>query len=427
MGETLDNKTQRINYFLVTIVLILEVTIFFDDIFFEFNVPNVTKIIAFAILLYFFIKRKRKFDRLFILFVLLVLFLILIQGVLFGFSPISFLTYPAAILFIPYFLYKVIGPRVFEYLVNIIYYTAIITSVIWLAQALFPPINDFLQYMKYSDSIFTQGRIDPTRMDRVSLAFIYTIPPKDFEIFGIETIRNWGLYHEPGAFAVFLIIAIGINTIIQQSFVNKKNIIMSVILLTTFSTAGYLALFLIILNTVLISKINISLKVLTVLLFIIISIISYIQLDFMHEKIMNQYENEIDDDTIFEKEDGGRIWRVRAAINLLSTSPIIGRGIVTAARDFGPGSYYYFTGAGIWRTLSSYGLLFAPLIYYLFYRGTRRLCMDYNFHPSFALFFFLAIAIGATSQEFFMDNITMLLFINGLIVCNNKEKEEKIN
>ncbi len=416
-------KRKVTDYFLVTVILILEVNVFLRA--FETPIPNLESLISFTLLFYFFFKRKREFNQNFILFVLSVLLLILIQGVLFGFSITTFFTYPVFTLLIPYLLYKVTGPRIFEYLVNIIYFTALLSSVIWLAQLVLPPVNDFLQYLKYSSSVLTQGQIDPDATDRVSLALIYTIPPEGSEIFGLAIMRNWGLYHEPGAFAYFLILAIGANTIIQKNFVNKKNIIMSIILLTTLSTAGYLAFFFIISYAVLTSRIHISLKVLTVPLFMLMTLVGFTQLDFMQEKIVSQFEKEIDDDTIFQK-GGGRIWRIRAAINLLSTSPLLGRGIILAARDFELGSRYFFTGAGIWRTLSSYGILIAPLIFYFYYMGMRKLCLAYNFNPSFALFFFLALSVGATSQRFFMDNITMLFFINGLILYNSVPDNQDI-
>jgi hypothetical protein len=417
MQVTQNTKRKLTDYFLITVVLILEVNVFLRA--FETPIPNMESLISFILLFYFFFRRKREFNLNFILFVSSVLLLILIQGILFGFSITTFFTYPVFTLLIPYLLYKVTGPRVFEYLVNIIYFTALLSSVIWLVQVTIPPVNDFLQYLKYSGSILTQGQIEPDATHRVSLAFIYTIPPEGSEIFGLAIMRNWGLYHEPGAFAYFLILAIGANTIIQQNFINRKNIIMSIILLTTLSTAGYLAFFFIISYAVLSSKIHISLKVLTVPLFIFITLIGFTQLDFMQEKIVSQFEKEIDDDTVFQK-GGGRIWRIRAAINLLSTSPVLGRGIIPASRDFSLGSRYFFTGAGIWRTLSSYGILLAPLIFYFYYKGIRKLCLSYNFNPSFAIFFFLALSVGATSQRFFMDSITMLFFINGLILYSSE-------
>ena len=421
MSKTHLIRSQFIDYFLVTIVLILEVTVFFDDI--EFSIPQLENLVQFIILSILFLKRKKSIDKIFILLVLLVKILILIQGYFFGFSLITLFTYPAFVFLTPYFLYKITWPRIFEYLVNVIYYTAIISTLLWLAQNLFNPFNYYLENLFYSDNILTQGLIAPYQTDRISLAFIYTYPAYSINIFGIEVFRNYGLYHEPGAFAYFLIIAIGTNYIIQKNFFNKKNIIMALVLLTTFSTTGYLAFFLLVLTPVFSSEVNPRIKVLAIPLFLIISAIAYTQLDFMHDKIETQFESEIDNDRIFERT-GGRIWRIRGAINLLSTSPLFGRGIALAARDFELGSRYYFTGAGIWRTLSNFGLLFAPLLYYFYYKGIRRLCIANNFNTSFAIFFFVAIALSATSQRFFMDNITLLFFVNGISVYCNKHKQQ---
>lgn len=391
----------------------MEVTVFFDAV--EFPIPRGEGLITLTVLTIVYIIRGGSFFKLnksFVLFVGLVALLILLQGVLFGFSAVTFITYPLFTLLIPYLLYKSIGPRIFVYLVNIIYFTAIIATLIWLLQNLYQPFDLLLQYLRLSGAPLVQGDEENFRM---SMAFIYTITHWPYDFLGFEIYRNSGLYHEPGAFAYFLILAIGINTVIQNHFVNKKNIIMSFILLTTLSTAGYLAFFVLLAYAVFRSRLNVGLKVLAVPMFFLISYVAYTQLDFMQKKIVDQYEAQIDDDLVFEGR-GGRVRRVRSAINLLSTSPLIGRGIIIASRDFSLGSPLYFTGAGIWRTLASYGIFFAPLIYFLYYKGIRRLCAAYGYDTRFALFLFVAIAIGATSQRFFMDNITILLFIQGLVV-----------
>lgn len=396
-----------LSYFLVTLVLVLEVTVFFRLK--SFPIPRMLEFLLFCTLggIWFF--KGNILDRRIIVALFVLVGLILLQGVFFGIRLTTVFTYPAFVLLIPFFLYRIVGYKVFNYLVDIVFYTALISTAIWLLQNLIPPFDAYLQSLRGSSNPFVQGGLGD-----YSLLFIHTIHGGAQEFFGIDIYRNPGLYHEPGAFAHFLVLAIGLNTILQNAFWNKRNIILCSIVITTFSTAGYLALFPLLGFAVLQLKIRPSAKALILMLFVFILSISTITFEFLGEKIVDQYETQMHGE-LRPEFSGGRIERIRRALNLFSTSPIIGRGIITEARDFHPTSRYYFTGAGAWRTLSSYGIIFAPIIFFLFYRGIKNLCILHNYNQRFALFFFVAVLVNATSQRFMLDNITILLFIFGLL------------
>jgi hypothetical protein len=418
----MSNKTAILDYFLITLVFLFTVTVYFESM--ELPLPRMTNIIPLIILALLYINKIGKIEISFIVVVFFVIALIYIQGYLFGYSFLSSITYPLFVFVIPYLLYKVVGYRVFKYLVNIIYYTAIIAAVIWLLQVLYSPFNDFLQIIRLnSDHILVKGTEDRRR---VSIAFIYTITNFTSDVLGVKILRNSGLYHEPGAFAYFIIIAIGINTITQHSYLNRKNIIMTIIMFTTFSTAGYLSLFVLMAYAVVNSNISVIIKIIAIPVFLVSTYVSFQKLEFMQDKIGYHYETQIDDKDGYSGA-GGRFGRIRSSINLLSTSPVLGRGIITASREYNIGSPYYFPGAGLWRTLSSYGLLFAPVIYLLFYWGVRNLCIGYDYTRGYAIVLFISIAIGATSQQFFMDNVTMLFFMNGLLTFNKYDDRVIIN
>lgn len=405
------------NYLLVFFVLIMEVTIFFHAV--DLPIPRGFRMLTLLVLAAFFLIRGHTLNIRFVMLIAIIMFLILIQGVMFGFSVLTMITYPLFNFAIPYFLYKIVGKEIFRYLVNVIFYTGLIATSIWFLQVMIPPVDNLLQSLRFTTGLpFIAGTEDH---NRVSIAMIYTITHWQVDLFGIEILRNSGLYGEPGAFAYFLILAIGLNCIIERQFFNRKNILMSFMLLSTFSTAGYLSFIVLILYAVFSSDLQPTVKVAIVPLFIFASFVSVTQLEFMGDKIVGQYESQIDDESIFESRTG-RIRRVRSAVYLLSTSPIIGRGIISASADFELGSPYYFTGAGIWRTLSSYGILFAPVIFLIYILGIRKVCRQYHFNKTVVVFFFIAIAIGATSQRFFLDNITTLLFIHGLLHINDAMK-----
>jgi len=354
--------------------------------------------------------------------ILIAMLLIVLQGLFFGFSVITMITYPVFIFGIPYLLYKIIGDNIFDYVVNVIFYTALISTSIWIFQALFSPFDQILQSLRSATGFPLIGGTEDG--ERVSISMLYTITHWTTDFFGIKVLRNAGLYHEPGAFAYFLILSIGLNTIIQNNILNKKNIIMIIILLTTFSTAGYLSLFVFLIYSIFKSNYNIIIKIISIPIFISMSLFTFVYLDFMNEKIVHEYETQFFEEDSTDEFGGGRVRRIMRSINLLSTSPVLGRGIITASREFEESSPYYFTGAGIWRTLSSYGIILTPIIIIFYILGINKVCRKYNYHKKITYYFFIAIAIGASSQRFFMDNITILLFINGLVNMKVFQKSE---
>ncbi len=105
------------------------------------------------------------------------------------------------------------------------------------------------------------------------------------------TLRNCGPFWEPGAFQGFLNLAILLETLCNSKR-NKqwylKIIIFSITTITTFSTGGYIALFL---NLVLIisteKKINPNTRLSIILLFIAFAIFMFFSIDFLGEKIIS--------------------------------------------------------------------------------------------------------------------------------------------
>lgn len=408
-----------LSYVLLILILLIETSPFLSD----YSIPLLGSMsfVPLIVLVVVSIIYRIELNYSFILILIIVISLIYLQGILFGFSLITVFTYTSFVFVIPYLAYKIVGDKIFEYLVNIIFYTSILSTLIWTIQVMVPPFNDLLQMLRMSTpTILIDGQHGVGTTDRVSIAFVYTITHWPREFMGIEILRNSGMFSEPGAFAYFLILAIGINTIIHKSYLNKKNVVLSIILLTTLSTAAYISFLILVIHAIFKAQIHTNIKILFIPIALTIAVVAFTQLDFLENRIEHEYASQIDSEEVYEDR-SGRVRRVKSAINLFSTSPIIGRGIISASRDFELGSPYYFTGAGIWRTLSSYGILFAPAIFFFFYWGIREKCRKHQFYPSFALVLFLAIAVGATAQGYFMDNITMIIFYYGLLSINNNK------
>lgn len=394
----------KLNYFLVALVLISTVCPFFMQ-------TKVHLIVSFVILLVIFILRGGRIDIKIILLILIAVSLILIQGIAWGIRFLTIVTYVSSVILTPYFLFRIVGEKLFEYIVKIIYVTAIYTTILWLLQNLIPPFDNYMQNLK--EIVFQMHSFDVIPR---SLIF-YTVAIVKAELSLFDIYRNSGIYHEPGAFAYWLIIGIGLNTIITKSFFGKKNRIMMVALLTTFSTAGYLSLFALSLFFIAKSRINILLRALIFIVFVFSVFHIYTNAGFLQEKMSRQYENE--GTVALEGEPtSGRIISARKALNIIEQNPIFGRGIITASAENDPYSAFHGESYSATAIVVNYGLFFGFIFYWFFLKGIKLICNKYQFSRNFALFFFVAILIGAFSQSFLYDNITVQFFLFGLLFSN---------
>lgn len=122
---------------------------------------------------------------------------------------------------------------------NIIYILCVISLCFWVIHQILP--NEFNSIMQMISSMDTEGlNID-------SNILIYTINSKEISdltntsILGFSVTRNSGFAWEPGAFSVFINLAIFVNLIVYK-FRLKRNLKLKVLiftLITTFSTTGY--------------------------------------------------------------------------------------------------------------------------------------------------------------------------------------------
>jgi len=143
--------------------------------------------------------------------------------------------------------------------------------------------------------------------------------------------RNSGFAWEPKGFSNFLILAMIINTIINNFKLNKKMIVLIIALMTTFSTVGYIILFTGFFAYFVINK-KIGLNFIIPLL-ILISGIFISNSDFIYKKIINEiYTMEDQADMIYDKRyfksrSLGRFGSLLVDYNDFIKHPILGYGI----------------------------------------------------------------------------------------------------
>lgn len=150
-----------------------------------------------------------------------------------------------------------------------------------------------------------------------------------------DGLRNSGMFWEPGAFACYINLAflfyIGkIKSLLEKN--GSKVIIIVLALLTTYSTTGYIVLFLIGLVTIYIeySKKYGILVIPIFLVFSVIAIVTYEKSDFLKEKINDQFEVASNRDLGEFAPD--RISAFLFDIHYVKKHPLIGNGLHSKTR-----------------------------------------------------------------------------------------------
>ena len=122
---------------------------------------------------------------------------------------------------------------------------------------------------------------------------LYTM--RDSEPVFYNFIRNSGMFWEPGAFAGYLILAIIFIAIQNRGFnlknYKKKYRIIFFGVITTLSTGAYLTLFTYLLIESIFNNKSYLIKIFLLFLSIIITFWSYSRLDFLSDKVDNEYSN----------------------------------------------------------------------------------------------------------------------------------------
>ena len=398
INNTTTTKNNFFNYSIVLILLFINASPFFSLI----GLPYFYFGFMVFLALFAYLKGKLKNSERLIKVLLCVWGLIIIQCVFYeGLSPAGIYK-PLLFFFTPFVLYRIMGLSYFKYLFNIIYYFAIFTFPLYLLQSLSPPVNNFINYAMYY--VFPYAWADwPCTL------LFYSMPRES----GYLLLRNSGIYHEPGAYSIYLMLAIIINTFLTRNPLHKKNIILVLILLTTFSTAGYVLLFAFMLYAIPKSKLYVPLKFFVLVFLLVLTIHTFRSSEFLQEKIFYHYSSQVYAIQSSEVAQG-RFFAFLKAAELLKNNIFFGKGIITANNPIGEEFSSSAFGWGFMGFFATYGILFGIFYMWIFYKGICKLCLFYNLPKNFAIVFLLIIHAGLSTQSFFFHTSFVMFFIVGL-------------
>ena len=183
-------------------------------------------------------------------------------------------------------------------------------------------------------------------------------------------LRNSGMFWEPGAFAIYLNLALLLFTGNLKLLFKKRKwrvIIIITALITTFSTTGYFLFFIILLHYYLLeSRKNKIVSIFVATIFLIFSGYLFKSLPFLKDKALAQYENAQNKDINEFSPD--RLGALLFDLHYIKKNPITGNGYHVSTRyvdhpwladlELGHGN-------GFSNFLASMGI--ASMIFYLFY------------------------------------------------------------
>jgi hypothetical protein len=408
INTKIENKANKFDYLLVYLLFALGGVTFFSS--------NSRFIQIFSIFLAIvFIRKKRNFDKEFFYVILFVTFIYIAQ--IFIFKKFDYFNYLVLLynIFIPYAIIKIVGVRFLSYYVKIAYFFAIVSFFFLIPSYL---SKDFRMWTEQIPLILGTDPLKETN----ECFIIYNYQ----EMFN-GMIKNPGPFYEAGAFGCFLMLALIINVIQKRRLFDKINIVLIITLLSTFSTAVYLSLFTFIILYYLIDK-SLSVKLFFFPIIAIFFYYSYFQLNFLNEKIEQEYENAVRLGVTEERV--GRIQGGMVDLNEFKNNWIFGRGLIIGTKDDDP----FQTGSnnGLTDLALTYGLFGFILYFYLMTKSLKQISYFAKSRKIFAISLIIPIAIILFGQVLYIKPpflalmFTFILFkgwpLNNPAVYERKQK-----
>jgi hypothetical protein len=379
-------------------------------------------IIFLPILAIIFIYRSLRLDALFVYIILLTLFVLIGQAIVFNTFSLYNFGGPFLIFLTPFFVYRLVGLDFFRLYVKIIYVLAIISLVLWSLQNVFDGFTQILI------SISKNLRMDPESNESI---LIYNL---ELGRSSLGFIKNAGFVAEGGLYSTFLIVALYLNNFFTNRFFGTKNLIFIISIVTTSSTAGYTALLFYFLFAAfsIRSKLAMLLALPLAVLFIFNTIT---ELPFMFEKVNKSFTDEMN---VYNSQINparrGRFLSARVDLDLIKKYPLTGIGLYTSVRyrnDEERNIGYSNSYMGIIGLASRYGLIvWSFYLFFLikFFYSLKRLSNNTSNRTNrlFPLFFCLSILSVAMGQNPFYSFVYIIMLYAGYDLTRRRNKFKTI-
>jgi hypothetical protein len=412
--EKVDIKRQagkkRIDYFLLYLLVGMGTMPFYTGNEFLFFFLLTTMLM--------FIYEKHSIEKFIIYYSLFFFIIFMTQAIYYSvFEPWKVLAYMSRIIY-AYFVFRILGKNIGKYYVNIIYVFTIISFLFYFPTLFFPTaVNSFLESIA---EIVNYFQLNPPGRTHI---IIYTFGEEYSETSGFVSSaipRNSGPFWEPGGYGVFLILAMIFELVEKKKFFTKKNIVFLLALITTLSTASFVALFVLIAFYLIMS--DNSFKALYIGSLIIIAFVVYANAFFLTGKI----ERDVNVGNYKSLKDIPRNRFVSAQLDLMDfiDYPIIGRGRYEATRfdtkESKNDQFLNHRNNGTTNLLVEFGFFGFIVFFGTMYQSFRNFCIINKWKISFAVLLTIIVLVLGFSQMIF--NKPLFIGLSFMFLIGGRQK-----
>ncbi|MGE0635307.1 MAG: O-antigen ligase family protein [Bacteroidia bacterium] len=364
-----------------------------------FFIGNEFLFIFFIPSFFLFIIKKKKIDNFIIIYSVIFLIIFLAQSIYYQVIELNIiLGYFFRILY-AYITIKIIGDKISQYYVNIIYLFTLVSFVFYFPSLIFyDEVNNFLTNLS--------TLIEPYQLNNPGRThiIIYTFGLTYNEDGGfVESLipRNSGPFWEPGGFGVFLILAIIFELIENNRLLTKKNIIFFIGIFTTLSTGTFFVFFALI--TFYSFTLKGNYKILVIAIILLSGIWVYINSFFLGQKV----EKDITSMSATELKFAPRTRFVSAQLDLIDflNNPILGRGRFESTRfdvkESKGEAFLTHRNNGTTNMLVEFGIFGFFFFFYTMFKSFRAYCLSRKFNIKFAFYFVIIVLLLGFSQMIF--------------------------
>lgn len=236
-------------------------------------------------------------------------------------------------------------------------------------------------------------------------------------------MRNCGFCWEPGLFASFIVIGMVFNILIYKNLYNRRFLILTAALFTTFSTTGYVA-FIILLGLYYINKLHFNKRKMFInIAFFIPFVIIIFQFPFMREKIVQRMNM---DEFVTTKYWGvNYVEREKKLVTVdrfegivldyynFTRSPLMGYGQRENSYVYNEISPYLITSNGLMSFMAEMGFIIVLFYILILTKSSKYISKEFNYRISYLyLIIFLLISISYSFVHLALFNaIAFLAFI----------------
>lgn len=305
------------------------------------------------------IRGVKLIDRTFLSILLFILLIVNLREFVNGYIPSIYENIVVIIKYtFAYVVLKLLSRNYIELYIKAMYYITLTSLILFFIFNLIPHLQLF-----FISSITPYFNISPKDG-------FYKYAPNFILYTFSEQGRNAGPFWEPGGFVVFLTIALIFRLLQRRSLVNREGVVLLLGLITTFSTAGYIALFFIILAYTF-SMRNKIYAYMLIPVMIIVALNAYQKIDFLQNKV-SAHLSTIEGN--YKGHVANRFTSVLIDLDRIIKNPILGNPIGASGKY----TIYSHRNNGLSSMAVSYGLVYFILYFWLVYKGFRHLQLLYT-------------------------------------------------